>query len=1222
MANPINIHSWHMVHAVTIQANRAAGKATRGGGAAEDWVLVAAGVPCLVTEAVESTDPQRGGGRSSPEGVRRYRVAFAEAPPDDLGRNHRLIWDAGDPFGARLLAITAPLSGDPLNRIFTLEAEDRGETSPDTTSRPGALAFSATVYLAGESGTAAITVVRSGGTDGTGAATVAATGGTATAGADYAGLPAVVRFRPGESSRTIPIPIPDDADFESNETVVLSLGSPTGGATIGTPSAATLVIGDDDSAAVPGEVAFAAASASVAVAEGEVATVALSRSEGTHSAVSVTVSVSDAGTAEAGVDFVDPGPILVEWADGDDADKAIELETIDDPGASGGTPRTLVLTLSEPTGGATLGTPASLTLSIVDDEAPALVGSFHVGDAAYADGASTVRAWHGDRVATIGGWEGIGESGPLWQGHPDRLAADADGPGLQRAIDRAFAGTAFDLYLRADGLHFGVGGDLLSASWPDGSRLSLSCDGGGILALAIAGAVGSNPATISASEPIHGSAAVLGGSTTKGKAQTVATLTLGTRLDLCPGDLVKVAGCGSPFDGPARVVRSWAWDGTAGIGTLTYATGSDQGGNHAPALGAVTPTGRYTDPAVWWSGTAEQEYPPAIRVVREGDTIRIYERTHLRGEATVPGLPALPDSGAVVTLGATGSGTPPPLVPGRMALHDRPLAGEAEWQAFARTCMVISGAEPCFLEFESFPGLWRDELHLAEFVHLWIDDATGAIVDGASLRGDRQGVGHGTHSGDAIGEHGQAGTTTCTLRVVAFSGRWSEAGAYTPPAVLGVVDVCTIVRRPWDGAPVVAGAGQAMAAIAAAPPGGVVRLANGTNHGMLSISNRGRPLLIAPEDPAGAVANPPVVGAPEWALLGMTDCREVLVAGPVAIRHEVSPASNSWGGDGVSYLRSYGCWAGRVRDATGGLAAAGVVLRVQSSSHCGLTDWESVPAPGNPEGGYVLYGDQASRNIVIRRGTSNRKVMGTTHILRFICARNLYVAGVAHTPGGLGTVTPRWDYRRLYMGDCDWRDHTFDHQPPNTDAVDYDPARPIPVSVGAVVERCRGGWLNGFGSGGSRITSCVFSLYSLHDGVYDADRQAPAARRSVVEGCLSGSTYTLGSLAMRAAPTSGPWANRAGPTNYATGQPLTAPGLIDLASASWPGMILAAADGGPSGGTGRKTGSVVVDGEPVLPAPPSFVALPATAGSHAVRVDVADEAGATASGPTTTIQVP
>ncbi len=58
--------------------------------------------------------------------------------------------------------------------------------------------------------------------------------GTATAPADYTAVSQTVSFAAGDTAnKTVSIPIVDDALVEGNETMIVALNSPTGGATLG-----------------------------------------------------------------------------------------------------------------------------------------------------------------------------------------------------------------------------------------------------------------------------------------------------------------------------------------------------------------------------------------------------------------------------------------------------------------------------------------------------------------------------------------------------------------------------------------------------------------------------------------------------------------------------------------------------------------------------------------------------------------------------------------------------------------------------------------------------------------------------------------------------------------------------------------------------------------------------------------------------------------------------
>ncbi len=69
--------------------------------------------------------------------------------------------------------------------------------------------------------------------------------GTAKAGSDYSAVSGTLTFTPGQTSRTVPIPISKDTTVEPNRTFTLNLSAPTGGATLGRASA-TITIRDDD----------------------------------------------------------------------------------------------------------------------------------------------------------------------------------------------------------------------------------------------------------------------------------------------------------------------------------------------------------------------------------------------------------------------------------------------------------------------------------------------------------------------------------------------------------------------------------------------------------------------------------------------------------------------------------------------------------------------------------------------------------------------------------------------------------------------------------------------------------------------------------------------------------------------------------------------------------------------------------------------------------------
>jgi len=111
----------------------------------------------------------------------------------------------------------------------------------------GAFAFSMSSYTMSESGgVATITVNRTGGSAGLTSVDYATSNGTATAGQDYTANSGTLTFAAGEVTKTFDIAITNDLFSEPDETVNLTLSNPQGGATLGSPSAATLTITNDD----------------------------------------------------------------------------------------------------------------------------------------------------------------------------------------------------------------------------------------------------------------------------------------------------------------------------------------------------------------------------------------------------------------------------------------------------------------------------------------------------------------------------------------------------------------------------------------------------------------------------------------------------------------------------------------------------------------------------------------------------------------------------------------------------------------------------------------------------------------------------------------------------------------------------------------------------------------------------------------------------------------
>ncbi len=233
----------------------------------------------------------------------------------------------------------------------------------DNDAVSGVIQFSNGTYSVNENGTpvTAVTLTRSNGTDGAVSVTVNLTNGTATAPSDYNNTPITVNFANGETSKTVTIPIVNDTQFEPNETVNLTLSNPQGGATLGTQTTAVLTILNDD---LPQRGIISLNSSNYTANENGTANITLTRTNGSDGEVSVILTPSN-GSAIAGEDYTNT-PITVTFANGETS-KTVTIPLINDSIYE--PTETVNLTLSNPTGGATLGTQQTAILTIIDNDA-------------------------------------------------------------------------------------------------------------------------------------------------------------------------------------------------------------------------------------------------------------------------------------------------------------------------------------------------------------------------------------------------------------------------------------------------------------------------------------------------------------------------------------------------------------------------------------------------------------------------------------------------------------------------------------------------------------------------------------------------------------------------------------------------------------------------------------------------------------------------------------
>jgi hypothetical protein len=132
--------------------------------------------------------------------------------------------------------------GSPANALVTIQDDDSADT--------GTFQFQAAALTASETAAVTLTITRTGNTTGGATLQVATHDGTgplgAVAGQDYTATSVTVTFAPGETSKTVSIPILNDTQVEARETFTVTLSNPSAGATFGSPAQATVTLESDD----------------------------------------------------------------------------------------------------------------------------------------------------------------------------------------------------------------------------------------------------------------------------------------------------------------------------------------------------------------------------------------------------------------------------------------------------------------------------------------------------------------------------------------------------------------------------------------------------------------------------------------------------------------------------------------------------------------------------------------------------------------------------------------------------------------------------------------------------------------------------------------------------------------------------------------------------------------------------------------------------------------
>jgi len=272
-----------------------------------------------------------------------------------------------DPFG-RLVQVSNTAGIGTTSSYVYDPADNRSNvtvaTAPPTCS---GVTFTIASNAAVTEGTASVfTVTKTGTATGSCNVSYGTANGTALSTSDYTTTTGTLTFTSAQTSQTVSVPTTSDtiAETPTAETFTMSLSSPTGGATLGTPNSATATINDDDVAPTCSGVTFTIAS-NAAVTEGTASVFTVTKTGTATGSCNVSYATAN-GTATAPGDYTSTSGTLTFTSA--QTSQTVSVPTTPDTVAETPTAETFAMSLSSPTGGATLGTPNSATATINDDD--------------------------------------------------------------------------------------------------------------------------------------------------------------------------------------------------------------------------------------------------------------------------------------------------------------------------------------------------------------------------------------------------------------------------------------------------------------------------------------------------------------------------------------------------------------------------------------------------------------------------------------------------------------------------------------------------------------------------------------------------------------------------------------------------------------------------------------------------------------------------------------
>ena len=259
--------------------------------------------------------------------------------------------------------------GTPNSTTVTINSDDNPPA--------GNVQLTASSYLIGELSTMRTFIVWVSRTDGSfGPASVNYTmsSGSAISGTDFVATSGTLNWVNGDTAiKTFAITAIDDPLVESDETATITLSGAVG-VGLGSQSSAPVTITSEDVPAVPGSLQLASTAFGGGEAGGQrQILVTVSRVNGDAGAASVNYTLTP-GTATAGVDYTATASGTLNWGNGDNAGKFIEITVLDDSLVE--STETLTVTLSNAIG-ALMGSPTTGTVSITSDDT---AGTVNIGD--------------------------------------------------------------------------------------------------------------------------------------------------------------------------------------------------------------------------------------------------------------------------------------------------------------------------------------------------------------------------------------------------------------------------------------------------------------------------------------------------------------------------------------------------------------------------------------------------------------------------------------------------------------------------------------------------------------------------------------------------------------------------------------------------------------------------------------------------------------------------